>query len=228
MALNTALAFMALNIGILTASPNLEPMSIVLSNTLGGWVGRRLIPLALCLPLVTGWIRMLGERAGLYDRMVGVTIFALTNTFVWVGLLWLTVRHLFRMDLEARALQNELLIEREKAVSATNAKSDFLANMSHEIRTPMNGVLGTVGLLLDTNLAPEQKKYADLINKSGQSLLVLINDILDFSKIEAGKLSLETIDFDLSEIIKDAEDILTYSAKLKGNKLLIRYTTQLG
>jgi signal transduction histidine kinase/DNA-binding response OmpR family regulator len=223
MALNTALAFIVLNVGVLTANPSIEPLSIILSDTLGGWVARRLIPVALIVPLFASWMRLLGERVGLYNRMLGVTIFALANTLFWVGLLWFTVRHLFRIDLLNQSLQDELLVAREKAIKDSHAKSDFLANMSHEIRTPMNGVLGTVRLLLNTNLGIKQKSYADLIHRSAQSLLVLINDILDFSKIEAGKLTLEIIDFDLSELIKDAEDILTYSANLKGNRISIEF-----
>ncbi|NJO14143.1 MAG: PAS domain S-box protein [Rhizobiales bacterium] len=112
----------------------------------------------------------------------------------------------------------ELMLTRARrhAENAAQAKSDFLANMSHEIRTPMNGVLGFAELMLQGNLPPDQRRYAETIVQSGRSMMMLLNDVLDLSKIESGQFAIDLAPVDLYASLEECTALHRPAAESKG------------
>ena len=115
----------------------------------------------------------------------------------------------------------ELLLTRARrhAENAAQAKSDFLANMSHEIRTPMNGVLGFAELMLQGELAADQRRFAQLIVQSGRSMMMLLNDVLDLSKIESGQFAIDVAPVDLHTSLAECAALHRLAAEEKGVSL---------
>lgn len=129
-----------------------------------------------------------------------------------------------RETLEQIEIQNvELDMAKKRAQEAARIKSEFLANMSHELRTPLNGVIGFTRQLFKTKLSLNQQDYLSTIEHSARNLLSIINDILDFSKLEAGKLVLESIPFNIREMINDTITLLAPSAHDKKLELSLTF-----
>ena len=129
----------------------------------------------------------------------------------------------YNKNLEKKVAERttELVVAKEKAEVANQAKSSFIANMSHELRSPLNAVLGFAQVLIRSQkLLPEQEESVGIILRSGEHLLNLINQVLDLSKIESGKTTLDPSNFDLYRLLSDLEDMFLLKADEKRLQLM--------
>ncbi len=160
--------------------------------------------------------------------MIGFSLVILMNDY-WLAHSILAVGLLLTMVLIP--LYTLKLLERlnqaiTHAEEASKAKTNFLAHMSHEMRTPLNGVIGASDLILGTPLNAEQKDIVQTLRNSGQMLLKLIENVLDFSRIESGKLAVETVDFDLHELINNIMDMFAPQTEQKGLHLHTHFSAE--
>jgi signal transduction histidine kinase/CheY-like chemotaxis protein len=221
MAVHTALCFSLLSVGILAIRPNKGFMRIITFNGLGGTLARRLIPIAILVPVVFDWLRFEGQRAGVFPNVEsGISLISISAVITLSVVVLVTAYNLNRIDKSRKSAEKRLIQAKILAEKAKKSQEQFLANMSHEIRTPMNGVVGMISLLNLTRLNEEQKSYLDTIRISSQSLLRIIDDILDFSKIESGKLELEELPFSVVNAVEETFDLLRLEANSKNLELI--------
>ena len=214
----TSVSFFLLATGILLARADRGTLAIIVSETAAGMLARRLIPLAILLPILIGALRQTAERAGLYDPTFGAAHSATTFMVLFFAAIWWTTRMLFRIDTnrmlaEAATQKQEeqvrqLNIEKIAAERASQAKDDFLAVLSHELRTPLTPALVAASYLAEhEDLSPQLREEVTAIRTSVQLEARLIDDLLDLTRITRGKIELHLEVVDVHGLLRNSLEI---------------------
>ncbi|MFN2484056.1 MAG: ATP-binding protein [Candidatus Limnocylindria bacterium] len=204
MAFPTAALCVFTGLAVMHLLPDGGPMAIFRGTGSAARLSRRLLVAAVVIPLALGWLRLQGERAGLYDSAYGVVLITLATMLLFVVVVRQTSVSQARADAERTASEAALQQARVAAEKANRAKSEFLSRMSHELRTPLNSILGFGQLLELDKLSEEQRESVRYIVKGGRHLLQLIDEVLDIARIETGRLTMSPEAIRVRDVVDDA------------------------
>jgi len=237
MSVSTAVALCVLALAIVCIDPEQGVTAVFVSDTAGGRLLRRLVPAAILIPTLLGWLRLRAERLGIVDTAFGLAMLVVVLVVIFVGLLVSqaaglhafdterarlhTAERAARADAEAARLAAERA--RREADEANKAKSAFLATMSHEVRTPINAIVGYTQLMelgIAGPITEQQREYLARLAATSEHLQGLVNDILDLAKIDAGGMTVAREDGLTGALVAAALDLVRPQASARGVRLV--------
>ncbi|HEX7981663.1 MAG TPA: ATP-binding protein [Gemmatimonadaceae bacterium] len=224
MAVSTACAFFALNVGILSARPGSSWAGRFVSRTGTGMLARRLLLALTVVPLALGWLYIHGRQAQLVGREIGIAILVVVMMGIQLTVLLRAAAIVQRGErAQARALEHAAAA-RDEAERANRAKNDFLAVMSHELRTPLNAIIGYGSLLRDgipDPATPGQRQQLERIGASAKHLLALIDEVLTLSRLELGRERITPARVGIASLCEEAAAMMEPEASRKGLALTL-------
>lgn len=210
-ALNTSTAIAALSVGMMAAVPERGLVAALRRDDAGGAVHRRLLVPIIVVPLLLGWLRVMGQQAGLFDAAFGTALRSLLEVMLFFALLWWTAHNISWHAANAQkaharlatTLESERLA-RSEAEKASRLKDEFLATLSHELRTPLSAILGWSHLLTVESTPADLEQGLEAIQRNAEAQTQLIEDLLDMSRIVSGKVRLDVQAIHLASVVKAA------------------------
>jgi signal transduction histidine kinase/ActR/RegA family two-component response regulator len=203
----SAVTIIVLSLGVVAARPDRGIVRLLSSRGPGGVAGRRLLPVAVLLPVLIGLLRYQAQLHGLVNVEVGVWVLLVSTVFAFSGVVLVLAASLERSDSQRRRAEQARQAAAMEADRANRAKSEFLSRMSHELRTPLNAILG-FGQLLEMDTAdPRQLDEVRQILKSGRHLLGLIDVVLEISRIDVGTMALSLEPVRVGDVVNEALDL---------------------
>jgi signal transduction histidine kinase/ActR/RegA family two-component response regulator len=225
-ALQTSTMLAALGLGLMAAVPEHGIVASLRRDDAGGTVMRRLILPIIVVPLVLGWVRILGQQAGLYDMAFGTAIRTLIEVILLIALLWWTASGISRHALAARRAEQALRESEESLKQADRRKDEFLATLAHELRNPLAPIGNALEIIKHADGNSEMMHVArDTMHRQFGQMVRLVDDLLDVGRITRDRLELRQERVELATVIHQAIDTCRAMAEAAGHKIGVSLPT---
>jgi signal transduction histidine kinase len=206
MPLNTGIAFFALSVIVLLMRPQTWLLKVITSGSIGGLIARRLVPYVMFTPVIIGWLRIRGERSGLFESEIGVVLVAITYTVCFLIIIWFLARSVTNID-KKRSDSEEALRKSEAQLKELNATKDKFFNIiAHDLKNPFTSLLGSSELLynnIDQMTIDNIKKLTLILNDSAKGGYAILQNLLDWSRSQTGILRYNPERINLKKLIDE-------------------------